>query len=77
PGALGLPPPGALAPDIGPGSAAAHRNAARAASSRLDELDCPSLAFDVDTPADLDRDPASLGPATREFLACHALAGRR
>ncbi|MGE0227125.1 MAG: 2-phospho-L-lactate guanylyltransferase, partial [Dehalococcoidia bacterium] len=56
-GALGLRPPGAIAPAFGPGSAAAHRNAARAASSRLDELDCPSLAFDVDTPADLDRDP--------------------
>lgn len=76
-GALGLRPPRAIAPAFGPGSAAAHREAARAAARRLEELDCPSLAFDVDTPTDLDRDIASLGPATRDFLAARAPAGRR
>lgn len=76
-GALGLHPPDAVAPAFGRASADAHREAARAASRTFEELDCPSLAFDVDTPADLERDPASLGPATRAFLARHALAGRR
>lgn len=76
-GALGLRPPAAIEPAFGPGSAAAHRDAARAASRRFEEFDCPSLAFDVDTPTDLERDPASLGPATREFLASRALAARR
>jgi len=76
-GALALRPPEAITPAFGLGSAAAHLEAARAASRRFEELDCASLAFDVDTPADLERDPASLGPATRGFLATHALAGRR
>ncbi|MGE0135343.1 MAG: 2-phospho-L-lactate guanylyltransferase [Dehalococcoidia bacterium] len=76
-GALGLRPPGAIAPAFGPGSAAAHRDAAQAAARPFEVLHCPSLAFDVDTPTDLDRDTASLGPATRDFLAAHAAAGRR
>lgn len=76
-GVLGLRPPDAISPAFGPGSAAAHIEAARAASKRIVTLDCPSLALDVDTPADLDRDPTSFGPAARAFLASHALAGRR
>ena len=76
-GALGLRPPDAIAPAFGPDSAAAHREAARAAARRFEEIDCPSLAFDVDTPSDLESDPASLGPATREFLASHTLAARK
>ncbi len=67
--ALGLRPPGALAPAFGPGSAAAHRDAARAAGLPLHELHPPSLAVDIDTPADLMAVRDRVGPATRKVFA--------
>ncbi len=61
--ALLLSPPTAIAPSFGPGSLARHRAAALAAavSCRVDEV--PSLMLDVDTPDDLARVSAELGPA--------------
>src|SRR5690606_11267265 len=70
-GLLGLHPPGAIAPAFGLASAEAHRDAALRAGRRLAILERPSLARDVDTVADLARDAAALGPATRAFLAQH------
>jgi 2-phospho-L-lactate/phosphoenolpyruvate guanylyltransferase len=75
-GLLGLRPPRAMAPAFGPRSAEAHRHAAIASGRRLTDLDAPSLAQDIDTIADLValfEDTASLGAATRAFLATHSL----
>jgi 2-phospho-L-lactate guanylyltransferase len=49
---LALRPPGAIQFGFGPGSGAAHREAAAAAGAAYAEVDGP-LAFDLDTPADL------------------------
>ena len=51
--ALVLDPPGIMAPSFGPGSCARHAALARAAGVPVRVVDVPSLAFDVDTPADL------------------------
>ena len=61
--ALALRPPFAIPFRFGPGSYEAHSAAAAAASVRLVTIQRPGLAFDLDTPADLDRllagDPAA------------------
>jgi 2-phospho-L-lactate guanylyltransferase len=72
-GLLGLRPPDAITPAFGLDSAEVHRLAAVRAGRRLAVLDCPSLARDVDTIADLACDPASFGAATRAFLAQHPI----
>jgi len=51
--ALVLDPPQALVPSFGPGSCARHAALGRAAGVRVRIIDVPTLAFDVDTPADL------------------------
>ena len=51
--ALVLEPPGAMAPSFGPGSCTRHAELARAAGVPVRTVEVPSLAFDVDTPADL------------------------
>lgn len=51
--ALLLAPPTAIEPAFGPDSYERHLNAARAAGARLAVAHLPSLALDVDTPADL------------------------
>jgi 2-phospho-L-lactate/phosphoenolpyruvate guanylyltransferase len=51
--ALLLTPPGALQPSFGPGSRERHAQLARAAGSRAEVVEVPSLALDVDTPEDL------------------------
>ena len=51
--ALVLDPPGAMAPSFGQGSCARHAELARAAGVPVRTVVVPSLAFDVDTPADL------------------------
>jgi 2-phospho-L-lactate guanylyltransferase len=66
--ALGLRPPDGLAPAFGPGSAEAHRAGARAAGLPVHELRPPSLAADIDTPADLIAVADRVGPATRAVL---------
>lgn len=73
-GLLGLRPPDAIAPAFGVRSAQAHLQAAAASGRRAAVPNCDSLARDVDTPADLTRDPESFGPATRAFLARWARA---
>ncbi len=50
--ALALP-PGRLEFQFGPDSASRHLAAARAAGLRVQRLDLPGLAFDIDTPEDL------------------------
>lgn len=51
--ALVLDPPSAIEPSFGPGSCARHAALARAAGARVRIVEVPTLAFDVDTPADL------------------------
>jgi 2-phospho-L-lactate/phosphoenolpyruvate guanylyltransferase len=51
--ALVLDPPDAMAPSFGPGSCERHTALARAAGVDVRVVEVPSLAFDVDTPADL------------------------
>lgn len=62
--ALALSPPDAIEPSFGEGSCARHVAAARAAGVPYDVEELPSLALDLDTPADivaltmaLERDP--------------------
>ncbi len=72
--ALGLRPPGAIAPGFGVDSAATHRRRTAAAGLRLVELALPTLATDVDTPADLQAVAKHVGPATARVLATFGLA---
>lgn len=74
-GALGLSPPDAITPAFGEQSAVAHRRLAREGGRRLVELDCPSLAHDVDRLEEL-LDPAAPppGPATARLLETGLLA---
>jgi 2-phospho-L-lactate guanylyltransferase len=51
--ALLLTPPDSLAPSFGPGSHDRHESEARAAGVEVHTMPVPSLALDVDTPADL------------------------
>ncbi|HVL95510.1 MAG TPA: 2-phospho-L-lactate guanylyltransferase [Solirubrobacteraceae bacterium] len=51
--ALVLDPPDAMAPSFGPGSCERHERLARAAGLAVRVAHVPSLAFDVDTPADV------------------------
>jgi 2-phospho-L-lactate guanylyltransferase len=52
--AVSMRPPGRVTTHFGePGSAAAHERAAWLAGGDAHVLDCPGLAFDVDTPEDL------------------------
>ena len=52
--AVSMRPPGNVATHFGePGSAAVHERAAWIAGGDAHVLDCPGLAFDVDTPEDL------------------------
>jgi 2-phospho-L-lactate/phosphoenolpyruvate guanylyltransferase len=51
--ALVLDPPDVIAPSFGPGSCARHAALGRAAGARVRIVDVPTLAFDIDTPADL------------------------
>jgi 2-phospho-L-lactate guanylyltransferase len=55
---------------FGPGSAKVHRDLAERAGVPFHELALPSLAIDVDEPADLEalRSGASAGPRTRALL---------
>lgn len=59
--ALLIAPPDAIEPSFGPGSRARHEAAARAAGISWELAELPSLALDVDTPADLERLAATLG----------------
>ena len=68
-GALGLSPPDAIPLAFGERSAAAHRRLAHEGGQRLVELDCPSLAHDVDRLEELlDPAPPPPGPATARLL---------
>ncbi len=58
--ALVLTPPDAIPPSFGPGSFARHAALARRAAQEVRAAEVPSLAFDVDTPADVE--------AARELL---------
>ena len=60
---------------FGAGSAAAHRDLARAAGFEPFVLELPGFATDVDTWADLEIVVADAGPATRAFLGRLAEAG--
>jgi 2-phospho-L-lactate guanylyltransferase len=51
--ALLLAPPDVMAPSFGPGSRDRHAALARAAGAEVRIVEVPSLAFDVDTPADV------------------------
>ncbi len=51
--ALVLDPPDVMAPSFGAGSCTRHAALARAAGARVRIVGVPTLAFDVDTPADL------------------------
>jgi 2-phospho-L-lactate guanylyltransferase len=51
--ALVLHPPTVIEPSFGPGSCARHAVIGRAAGARVHVRHVPSLAFDVDTPADV------------------------
>ena len=51
--ALVLDPPDVLAPSFGPGSCARHEALARGAGAAVQVVEVPTLAFDVDTPADV------------------------
>ena len=51
--ALALSPPGAIEPSFGEGSCARHVAAARAAGVPFNVEELPSLALDLDTPADI------------------------
>ena len=54
--AVSMRPPGRVTTHFGePGSAAVHERAAWTAGADAHVLDCPGLAFDVDTPEDLAR----------------------
>jgi 2-phospho-L-lactate guanylyltransferase len=73
--ALLLTPPDALEPSFGPGSCQRHAENARATGAHPEVVEVPSLAFDVDTPGDLDALEAALGSSagaaarTRELLS--------
>ena len=77
-GLLGVRPSDAIEPAYGPGSAAAHERAARAAGRELAVLRLASLERDVDTVADLIGGGPPLGARTAAFLAerPELLAGR-
>jgi 2-phospho-L-lactate/phosphoenolpyruvate guanylyltransferase len=67
-----LRPPGALRPELGPGSLARHRAQAARRGIRLALRTLPGLALDVDTPEDLDAllgHPAPVGAATEAVRA--------
>lgn len=70
--ALLIAPPKAIEPSFGPGSFARHAAVAEAAGAGVRVADVPSLAFDVDTLADLAALPDS-GPRTRAVLRNGAL----
>ena len=74
-GALGLSPPDAIPLAFGERSGEAHRRLALEGGRRLAELDCPSLAHDVDRVEEL-LDPAAPppGPATSRLLEAEPLA---
>lgn len=63
-------PDGRIPPAYGPGSAERHVTAGRAAGLRVAIVERPSLAHDVDRPADLVPPPGlALGPCTVAVLA--------
>ncbi len=68
-GLLGLRPPDAIEPAYGPGSAAAHERAARAAGRSLAVLRLASLERDIDTAGDLAAAEPPLGRRTAAFVA--------
>ncbi|MGC8634262.1 MAG: 2-phospho-L-lactate guanylyltransferase [Candidatus Limnocylindrales bacterium] len=73
--ALLLSPPGVIEPAFGPDSLRAHLEAARAAGASVQLVEDPSLGFDLDTPAELERlDPARLAEL-QALGAMRALAG--
>lgn len=53
--ALALTPPGRISAHFGPGSRGSHREAAKRVGLDIVELDLPTLAMDMDLPADLAR----------------------
>ena len=55
--ALLLVPPEVMPPSFGPGSCARHAEHARARGVHCEVVDVPSLAFDIDTPEDLETLP--------------------
>ncbi|MEI6446278.1 MAG: 2-phospho-L-lactate guanylyltransferase [Actinomycetes bacterium] len=73
--ALLICPPLAMAPSFGPGSHRRHLALAAGAGVRAESVAVPSLAFDVDTPEDLEsliehlRDGHAAAPRTRSLLA--------
>jgi 2-phospho-L-lactate/phosphoenolpyruvate guanylyltransferase len=71
--ALALRPPDALPMRFGRGSADAHRDAADDSGLRLVELSLDRVAFDVDSPEDLDALPSlRTGAATTGWLEARA-----
>jgi 2-phospho-L-lactate guanylyltransferase len=69
--ALVLTPPNVLAPSFGAGSRQRHFRLARARGANAEIVEVPSLALDVDTPADLESlaaAPVQHSPATRRLL---------
>jgi 2-phospho-L-lactate guanylyltransferase len=71
--ALLLSPPDAIVPAFGSDSRRRHEALARAAGVAPRVLELPSLAHDIDTPADLAAlDPAAAGNRTRARLQPHA-----
>jgi len=70
--AMLLRPPGLFPLAYGPDSFARHAAAARAAGMAVVEVDAPSLALDLDTPADIER--LMDVPAGRESAAGQLLA---
>jgi len=67
--ALLLTPPDSLRPAFGPGSCERHVGNAKAAGAAAEVVEVPSLALDVDTPADLEALQATL--ATLHGKAAH------
>jgi 2-phospho-L-lactate guanylyltransferase len=70
--ALLITPPDALAPSFGPGSCERHAELAQAAGLAYDIVPLASLAYDIDTPEDLD----ALAGLPGRGLRTHALLSR-
>ena len=75
--ALVLVPPGAIPFRFGPGSAARHRTEAERRGLRVESVPLPSLAADIDQPADLLAGGRIAGPRTRRVLAALSDGGLR
>lgn len=68
-GFLGMRPPGVIPPAFGPRSADAHRALAEERGLSYVEVDCPSIALDIDNVADLRAEQPPLGLRTAAVVA--------